>query len=243
MHRPVLLLVTLLVPAAAAPSALARDVVLKDREGRTMTFDVRSTGVDVSWYADLLRNAPHGDEISRVTIRIVPFATIRSACGAEAGGCYRDRGGRAVMYVPAGQTDDIAHTVVHEYGHHVDQAHDHGGLPEPNGTSLWWKARGMAALVRSRSVARSYRLGWDRSIGEIFAEDYAQVSLRTPTRIRWLAPPWFGSSVQKNCELGVCAQGKRSRCASSMPAPSRRSDLPRCLPVCRLPQSSSDGRR
>ena len=45
-------------------------------------------------------------------------------------------------------------------------------------------------LVRLRSVATSYILGWDRSIAEIFAEDYAQLALAgSEFGIPWLEAP------------------------------------------------------
>jgi hypothetical protein len=60
----------------------------------------------------------------------------------------------------------------HEYGHHLDFAWPVSGLPEPNGTPVWWAARGMAQFLRDGLVAFDYSLGWSRSVGEIFAEDY-----------------------------------------------------------------------
>jgi hypothetical protein len=145
--------------------------------------------VDVDWYADLLRSAAHGAEISGVTIRIVPWEEVRSSCGPSAAGCYGGPRGRGVIIVPAGRSAEVAHTLIHEYGHHVDSSRRHGGLPEPNGTPAWWRARGLAELSLSGQVAQDYSLGWDRSIGEIFAEDYAQLHLAFPYKIGWLGPP------------------------------------------------------
>jgi hypothetical protein len=79
---------------------------------------------------------------------------------------------------------------VHEYGHHLDRSTPVAGAAEPNGMPQWWRARGVAELVRLRSVATSYILGWDRSIAEIFAEDYAQLALAgSPYGIPWLEAP------------------------------------------------------
>lgn len=174
---------------AGAGQATAGEVVLRDREGRPIHFDVRVPGADAAWYAGLLRDAAHADEISRVTIRIVGWDELAATCGRHAGGCYSGRRGRDLLVVPTGPSRRLAHTLLHEYGHHVDARRRHGGLREPNGTPLWWRARGLAELVRTRSVARSYRIAWDRSIGEVFAEDYAYTNLGGPYRIRWLQPP------------------------------------------------------
>ena len=189
--RPRLVLAALATVAmlGLASEASAREVVLQDDEGRTMRFDVRAD-VDVEWYGYLLRRAAHADEISRVTIRIVEWPELRERCGRGAAGCYTRRAGfRGVMVVPAGQSREIAHTLIHEYGHHVDASRRHGGLDEPNGTPLWWKARGMADLVAVQSVRGGYQVGWNRSIAEIFAEDYAYASIGGPYRIPWLEAP------------------------------------------------------
>ena len=170
------------------PAAAGR-VTLEDNEGRPIAFDVRAEGVDTQWYADLLRQATHGDEIRNVTIRIVPLNELVRHCGPGASGCYgrNRRGGRIV--VPAGRNAEVAHTLVHEYGHHIDRSHRHGGLREPNGTPAWYAARKMGIRVDRGKVGLGYARGWGRSIGEIFAEDYAQTQLGTRYGISWLPPP------------------------------------------------------
>jgi hypothetical protein len=192
-----------LAAAILAGPAAAREVVLRDDEGRAIHFDVRAD-VDVGWYAGLLRRAAHANEIERVTIRIVDWRELGERCGHAAAGCYSRRSGnRGVMVVPAGKSDRLAHTVVHEYGHHVDASRRHGNLDEPNGTPLWWKARGMAKLVELRSVRDRYEIGWNRSIGEVFAEDYAYTNLGRGYRITWLHPP--SETVQQaiRADLGL----------------------------------------
>jgi hypothetical protein len=183
------LLVVLAAAMVAAAAARAEIVVSQDNQGRRITFDVRAAGVDVEWYAALLRGAVHGDEISAVTIRIVPAEEITSACGASAAACYGRRGGAPLMIVPAGQSERVAHSLLHEYGHHIDHAWVVTGFPEPNGTSTWWAARRIEELLRGGRVAFDYSLGWDHSIGEIFAEDYAYIHLANRWGISWLSPP------------------------------------------------------
>ena len=181
-----LLLPLLLLSLVFAGEAGAAEVVLPDNEGRSIRFDVHVEGVDPEWYAALLRAAPHRDEISTVRVDIVSWDELRSTCGRDAAGCYS----RNVMVVPAEESDDNAHTVVHEYGHHLDRSTPVAGAREPNGLPVWWRARGMERLVRVNSVATSYVLGWDRSIAEIFAEDYTQLALGDGDyNIGWLSPP------------------------------------------------------
>jgi hypothetical protein len=181
-----LLLLSVFASLAFSGEAMAAEVLAQDDQGRTIHFDVSVEGVDTEWYAALLRAAPHGDEISTVTIDIVSWDALHATCGQDASGCYS----RNTMVVPAEQSDESAHAVVHEYGHHLDRSTPVAGIGEPNGTPEWWRARGMAELVRLRSVATSYILGWDRSIAEIFAEDYAQLALADANYgIGWLEPP------------------------------------------------------
>ena len=188
-QRAVVAALAVLATLTFAGTAAAREVVYRDSDGRAIRFDVQ-TDANVGWYAGLLRRAAHADEIERVTVTIVEWRDLRRWCSRIAAGCYSRRSGnRGVMVVPAGQSADLAHTVVHEYGHHVDASRRHGGLDEPNGTPLWWKARGMAQLVESRSVRDRYQVGWERSISEVFAEDYAYTNLHRAHRIDWLEPP------------------------------------------------------
>jgi hypothetical protein len=185
--RRLLPFVAAVASLAFAGPAAAAEVLLHDNEGRQMRFDVRAEGADAEWFAALLRPAPHGDEISTIRINVVSREELRATCGAEALGCYS----RNVMVVPGDQTEETAHTVVHEYGHHIDRARAVAGVPEPNGTSEWWRVRGMEQLYRQKSVERSYVSGWDRSIAEIFAEDYAQLARPNPNdyAIAWLGAP------------------------------------------------------
>jgi hypothetical protein len=185
MRPAVLLVVVLAALVLGGEEALAAEEVRQDDEGRTIRFDVRAGGVDVDWYAGHLRRAPHGDEIERVVVRIVDRAGLREACGRAAAGCY----GRGRLVGPAGRDLRTARVLLHEYGHHLDSRRGNAAAPEPNGTPLWWRARGMGELVRVQSVRRNYSRGWSRSIGEVFAEDYAYTALGRRYRIAWLRPP------------------------------------------------------
>jgi len=190
-----------LVASSRADAAIIR---AQDAQGRTMTFDVRATAVDTDWYAAVLRATAHGDEISDVTIRIVPEPQIEALCGGAAAACYTGQRGPAIIFVPAGKSALLAGTLIHEYGHHIDTAWRVPGVPELNGIPVWWAARGMASLVSSRQVAFDYSLGWSHSIGEIFAEDYAYIHTGDADRyaIRWLSPPDEALKTAMLAELG-----------------------------------------
>jgi hypothetical protein len=178
--------------AAAAPSAAAI-VVKRDHEGRAIRFDARAPGVDVEWYARIVRVIAHGDEVEQATIRLVAWDEIPRECGAEAVACYRRRlGAPSLLVLPAGKGDTVAHALVHEYAHHLDREVDVPGLPEPSGTPAWAAAREIERRFGEGEVSSTYALGWERSIGEIFAEDYTQLHLKTQYEIPWLDPPDVG---------------------------------------------------
>ena len=201
--KRLLLAVVLAVALAAATGANAAIVTSHDGQGREITFDVRAATVDTEWYASVLRASAHGNEISDVTIRIVPRSEIASRCGQDAAACFEQRRGVRTITVPSGKSDGLASTLLHEYGHHLDSSWAVDGVAELNGTPAWWAARGMAALVQAGSVAWDYGLGWDRSIGEVFAEDYAYIHGAGYYSIPWLAPPDEALKALLLAELGV----------------------------------------
>jgi hypothetical protein len=184
-----LLSVTVVSALAVAVGADAAIVTSQDDQGRTITFDVRAPAVDTEWYAAWLRRAAHGDEISTVTIRIVPEEQIAAFCGAGAAACYSGRRGGGVMTLPAGNSDRVAQYLLHEYAHHLDGFWPVRGVAELNGSQVWWNLRGIGALLAGGQVDFDYSRGWSRSIPEIFAEDYAWIHLPLSYAIRWLSPP------------------------------------------------------
>jgi hypothetical protein len=190
-----------LVLAAGAQGAI---VTSHDDAGRQITFDVRAPNVDTEWYASVLRAAAHGNEISAVTIRIVPEPQIPGLCGGQdAAACYTGRTGPPMIIVPAGKSTLLESILLHEYGHHLDTYWPVSGVPELNGTSIWWTLRGMAALLAQHQIAFDYSLGWSHGIGEIFAEDYAYIHTHNRYAITWLSPPDATLEAALFAELGT----------------------------------------
>jgi hypothetical protein len=188
---------------AGAAGAGAATVTEHDGQGRAITFDVRASNVDVGWYASVLSAAAHGNEISDVTIRIVPEPQIPLLCGGQdAAACYLRRTGRPEIVVQAGKSLLLESTLLHEYGHHLDTYWHVAGISELNGTDVWWAARGMQTLLQNHQVAFDYSLGWEHSIGEIFAEDYAYIHTGRRYSIPWLAPPDDSLKAALFAELG-----------------------------------------
>jgi len=191
---------------AGATGANAAIITSHDDQGRTITLDVRAAAVDTEWYASVLRAAAHGNEISDVTIMIVPEPQIPAFCGGqEAAACY-SRGAPATIIVAAGKSALLETDLLHEYGHHLDTYWHVSGIPELNGTAIWWAARGMDALLANHQVAFDYSLGWSHSAGEIFAEDYAYIHTHSRYAITWLSPPDASLESALFAELGTPAE-------------------------------------
>jgi len=199
------LLVGLVAALALVLAAGARGAIVTshDDQGRAITFDVRAANVDTEWYASVLRASAHGNEISDVTIRIVPEPQIPALCGGEdAAACYTGRSGPKVIIVPAGKSTLLESILLHEYGHHLDTYWHVSGFPELNGTATWWAMRNMASLLANHQVAFDYSLGWSHGIAEIFAEDYAYIHTHTRYAITWLSPPDAALESALFAELG-----------------------------------------
>lgn len=182
----------LAVALAVAVPAAAVQQTARDSAGRVITFDVQAPGADVPGYAGILDGLLHGAEISQVVVTIVPETAIATTCGAGAAACYRysSREG-ATIFVPSLPPDRVRGSLAHEYGHHVDATRPHlAGARGLDGTPSWWASRGMGGLLAGGSVAWDYSLGWDRSIAEVFAEDYTLANgARATSSIRWLGNP------------------------------------------------------
>jgi hypothetical protein len=189
MRRTILAIAAALtvVPAAGAAGQVT---VTRDAKGRAITLDLRAPGAAAGLYAGILRRAVHGDELSELTVTIVPERRIAALCGDDAAAsCYESGGGRARIVVPAGERAVVAPLLLHEYGHHIDATRANGALPEPNGTPRWWAARRMGSRLRSGQVAFDYSRGWSHAVGEVFAEDYVQLNLPGHYGIPWLPRP------------------------------------------------------
>ncbi len=211
--RKVLLLTAAIVALLAFPlAAQARIVVKKDAEGRPITFDVRAADVKVAWYARQMRRSLHGDEISTVTIRIIRKDRVPTLCGRGAEACYKRTREGAWIVVPRGRGSHVATLLFHEYGHHVDLAYGGvQGVPEMNGTVRWWTARNMGKRLANGRVAVDYSLGWRRSVGEIFAEDYARLHTKFAWQIPWIGPPTH--AVRRAIRADMAAGPPCWRCA------------------------------
>ena len=156
--------------AATGPAEAAQRSV-NDGAGNRIRISLEDPGARAPAIAATLRQAAHGQEIDRVTIRVVPASSVARLCASRAArACYRGASdGSGEIIVPA-TGSGIEHALVHEYGHHIDNSFRHRAAGEPNGTLGWWRARRMSVRVRAGEVAGDYSKGWPRSVGEMFAD-------------------------------------------------------------------------
>lgn len=206
------LLVSAAFLVAPVAAATAETVTADDGRGNPMRFSLEAPGASVAEPARILRASVHGREVSTVLVRLVPAAQVAGLCGsASARACYRGRSdGAGEITVPAVASPELDRVLLHEYGHHVDNNARNTGT-EPDGTPGWWRERGIAALLAGGTAARDYSLGWDRSLGELFAEDYVQLNLRTAFPFDWIGPPSAAVLDALRQDLTGTAQGPAPR--------------------------------
>lgn len=186
MRRLALLVLVVAGTAGPADGAL---VTREDQAGREITFDVPA-GMNVNPYASVLRRALHGDEIESVTIRFVSRATLVRSCGDEGVSCYRGGWREGKIFLPARGGTSTRYSLLHEYAHHLDASYRLTSSRRWEPTARrWWAARRISRRLRSGQVTWGYELGWERSIGEILAEDYVQLHARPRYGIPWLDRP------------------------------------------------------
>ncbi|MFN8124859.1 MAG: hypothetical protein U0237_20835, partial [Thermoleophilia bacterium] len=184
------LLVSAALLAGPVAAASAETVTADDGRGNTRRFSLEAPGASAAEPARILRESVHGAEVATVLVHLVPAAQVAGLCGSStARACYRGRSdGTGEITVPAVSSPELDRVLLHEYGHHVDNNARNTGT-EPDGTPGWWRERGIAALLSGGRVARDYSLGWDHSLGELFAEDYVQLNVRTAFPFDWIGPP------------------------------------------------------
>lgn len=229
-HRPAVALAAALVLAAGAVPAGAAT----DGRGNTITVRVETTGVSGAPYVAALRRAVHGPEISGVTVRVVTADRVAGICGPGAEACYSGgRDGRGVIVVPVMTGTAMEATLLHEYGHHVDAVHRHRSGREPNGTVRWWSARRMSERIARGALAPDYSLGWERSTGEVFAEDYVRLNLALPWQLGSVPAPTAAVLAAIRRDLTGSASGPAPRDAGPVETPGEPGATPSRLVVAR----------
>jgi hypothetical protein len=152
--------------------------------GHSIVIGTAIAGIDLQPYAEILASTIHGDELSDLRVLVIPPSQMDIECGGRPGdgivACYgaddpeRSYGGE--MLIPA-TSPDLVHAVIHEYGHHMDNAlANFSGLDtdcgySDDGSRRWFFARDAYDDLFTNSGCTD-DVAYARLLGELFAEDY-----------------------------------------------------------------------
>jgi len=194
--------------AAAAAAASIDDLTparverFADKHGRTFAVGSDIAGIDLSRYARIVAATIHGDEIERVQVLVATDEQLVDLCGRGAAACYygADDGSGWGQINVAASDRDIRHSLLHEYGHHLDnqlvglgRGVRFGQLScavGADGSRRWLFARErQSQIVARRRVGCSASTPWRRLLPELFAEDYAYANGIREWELRLFAPP------------------------------------------------------
>ena len=154
----------------------------QDSDGHVLTFATDNPAVDMTPFANLLASTYHRGEIEFVHVFVTNESTLTRLCGATAAACYAaDNPGKSPggVMVISYEDSDIAHAVIHEYGHHIDTNTYNLGRLSSCGTSgdgsrRWFFARQMQDNILD-NLSCDPEGDWGNLLPEVFAEDYAQM--------------------------------------------------------------------
>lgn len=139
-------------------------------------------------WADFLASAPHSEELSSVTVVMLPLARVQSYCGAQALACYSADTIIAPGEDPAPDLS-AASVLLHEYGHHVaDNRSNDPWAAIDYGTKRWASVENIC-----RRTADGYlhpgdeQSDYQLNPGEAFAETYRMVAERA---LGLTSAPW-----------------------------------------------------
>jgi hypothetical protein len=169
--------------SAARRQAPAKEERYRDEHGHVLTLGTDNAGVDLAPFANLIASTYHYDEVELVYVFVTGQASLTRICGAGAAACYGadDPGNkRTGTMVVSYEDEDIAHAVIHEYGHHVDNnTYNLGRLSDcginGDGSRRWFFARDMQDNILD-NLSCDPRGDWGQLLPEVYAEDYAQMA-------------------------------------------------------------------
>lgn len=167
---------------ASTGSKVVGRVALADSQGQTITIDSTVPAFDLNQVASVLNSTYHKTEILKVKIHVVSLSDMATICGSsQALACYRPMaGGFGELWFAADDSDWI-HSLVHEYGHHMDnqfanvaQLHAYGigqaCTIDSDGTRNWFFERLSGSNTTDNFNCSSG--DWEHLLPELFAEDF-----------------------------------------------------------------------
>jgi hypothetical protein len=166
---------------AGAARAVAR-AAFNDAAGLPIRIDSTVPSFDLAQAASVLSSTYHKSEIAKLSVHVTTLVEIARLCGdSQALACYAPAdGGNGELWFAADDSDWI-HSLVHEYGHHVDNQYANLTVLHPygmasgcridsDGTRDWFFER----LTSSNTTDRFDCGGadWEHLLPELFAEDF-----------------------------------------------------------------------
>lgn len=168
---------------ASAGKVVAR-AALADSQGQPITIDSTVGSFDLNQVAAVLNSTFHRSEITKVKFHVITLSGMATTCGdAQAIACYRPMSsGYGELWFAADDTDWI-HSLVHEYGHHIDnqfanigQLHAYGVgaacTVDSDGTRNWFFERLGGSNTTDADRFSCLSGDWEHLIPELFAEDF-----------------------------------------------------------------------
>lgn len=155
-----------------------------DSKGVAIHIDTTVSGYNLDLAAAVLNSTVHGAELAKVKIHAVTLAEIPGICGdPEALACYlgNSRGFGEIWF--AANDSDWIHSLVHEYGHHIDNqianfsqlaayGFSQGCSVGTDGTRSWYFERIGAANTTDSDRFFCKGTDWEHLLPELYAEDF-----------------------------------------------------------------------
>jgi hypothetical protein len=156
-----------------------------DGAGRAITIATEVEGLALEPYAAVLASVRHGEEIENLIVMVVSARRMAAICGSAAAACYAsedpDLKSRGQMWIDATDSDWI-HSVVHEYGHHIDAqllnvARWDSTCNDPtyDGSRNWYFRRELDDGLYDQGFD-CFEAPWERTVGELYAEDFVALN-------------------------------------------------------------------
>jgi hypothetical protein len=168
----------------ASTGRVVARTALADSQGQPITIDSTVGSFDLSQVAAVLNSTFHRAEITKVQFHVITLSGMATTCGdAQAIACSRPMsGGYGELWFAADDTDWI-HSLVHEYGHHIDnqfanigQLHSYGvGTSctiDSDGTRNWFFERLGGSNTTDADRFSCLSGDWEHLVPELFAEDF-----------------------------------------------------------------------
>jgi hypothetical protein len=176
-----------LLPAGAriavSPKAVASES-FTDTSGNSFSIDTAVPGYDLNQPANVLNSTVHKSEIRKLSVHVITLSQMTQTCGNnQAVACYRAMAGGYGELWYAADDDDWVHSLVHEYGHHIDNqlaniaqlkayGYGKGCTTSSDGSRDWFFLRISGSNTTDANKFYCSGTDWEHLLPELYAEDF-----------------------------------------------------------------------